>query len=57
VPSSTARWRRAPATSPAAVGDGYLLLSVVNKHHGDIRVQREPGKTEFNVLLPVEEAP
>ncbi|MBV8296339.1 MAG: histidine kinase, partial [Acidimicrobiia bacterium] len=27
---------------------------VVRRHHGDIRVQSEPGDTRFQVLLPIE---
>jgi signal transduction histidine kinase len=47
-------------TKPVGEGTGLGLdisyRIVVNKHHGDIRVKSEPGKTEFTVLLPVEEA-
>jgi signal transduction histidine kinase len=28
---------------------------VVRRHHGDIRVQSEPGNTRFRVLLPIEQ--
>jgi signal transduction histidine kinase len=28
---------------------------VVRRHHGDIRVQSEPGETRFQVLLPVDQ--
>ncbi len=28
---------------------------VVRRHHGDIRVQSEPGDTRFVVLLPIEQ--
>ncbi|MGN9910492.1 ATP-binding protein [Phytohabitans sp. LJ34] len=48
-------------TKPVGEGTGLGLdisyRIVVNKHHGDIKVQSEPGKTEFTVLLPVEEEP
>ncbi|MEK8105587.1 hypothetical protein NKG94_11385 [Micromonospora sp. M12] len=27
----------------------------MNKHHGDIRVETEPGRTTFRVLLPITE--
>jgi signal transduction histidine kinase len=52
-----------PFFTTKAVGEGTGLgldisnRIVVNKHHGDIRVRSEPGKTEFTVLLPVEELP
>jgi len=26
---------------------------VVNKHHGDLRVESEPGNTRFQVCLPL----
>ncbi len=45
-------------TKPVGEGTGLGLdisyRIVVNKHHGDIRVQSEPGNTTFRVLLPVE---
>jgi signal transduction histidine kinase len=45
-------------TKPVGEGTGLGLdisyRIVVNKHHGDIRVQTEPGNTRFRVLLPVE---
>ncbi|GAA4434904.1 ATP-binding protein [Phytohabitans houttuyneae] len=48
-------------TKPVGEGTGLGLdisyRIVVNKHHGDIRVKSEPGKTEFTVILPVEEEP
>ncbi|MDQ7907807.1 ATP-binding protein [Phytohabitans sp. ZYX-F-186] len=48
-------------TKPVGEGTGLGLdisyRIVVNKHNGDIRVQSEPGRTEFTVLLPVEETP
>ena len=28
---------------------------VVRRHHGDIRVQSEPGATRFVALLPIEQ--
>jgi nitrogen-specific signal transduction histidine kinase len=30
---------------------------VVDRHHGDLRVESEPGDTKFEVLLPLEEQP
>jgi len=44
-------------TKPVGEGTGLGLdisyRIVVNKHHGDIRVQSRPGDTRFRVLLPV----
>ncbi|MGW5669014.1 sensor histidine kinase [Micromonospora sp. NPDC003776] len=44
-------------SKPVGEGTGLGLdisyRIVVNKHHGDIRVQSEPGDTRFVVLLPV----
>ncbi|MGC3860651.1 ATP-binding protein [Micromonospora chersina] len=44
-------------TKPVGEGTGLGLdisyRIVVNKHHGDIRVQSEPGDTRFVVLLPL----
>ncbi|MFC0532246.1 ATP-binding protein [Phytohabitans kaempferiae] len=48
-------------TKPVGEGTGLGLdisyRIVVDKHHGDIRVTSEPGKTEFAVLLPIDEQP
>ncbi|HEX6870925.1 MAG TPA: ATP-binding protein [Micromonosporaceae bacterium] len=45
-------------TKPVGEGTGLGLdisyRIVVNKHHGDIRVESEPGDTRFRVLLPLE---
>ncbi|MGZ3146362.1 ATP-binding protein [Lentzea chajnantorensis] len=45
-------------TKPVGEGTGLgLEISwriVVNKHHGDIRVESQPGDTRFQVLLPLE---
>ncbi|KOV82558.1 ATP-binding protein [Nocardia sp. NRRL S-836] len=45
-------------TKPVGEGTGLgLEISwriVVNKHHGDIRVESVPGDTRFQVVLPVE---
>ncbi|MEV4412656.1 ATP-binding protein [Catellatospora sp. NPDC049609] len=45
-------------TKPVGEGTGLGLdisyRIVVNKHHGDIRVESSPGDTRFRVLLPVE---
>ena len=30
---------------------------IVRRHHGDIRVQSQPGDTRFQVLLPIEQPP
>ncbi|WP_328416166.1 ATP-binding protein [Micromonospora sp. NBC_00389] len=47
-------------TKPVGAGTGLGLdisyRIVVHKHHGDIRVETEPGRTTFRVLLPVTEA-
>ena len=47
-------------TKPVGEGTGLGLdisyRIVVNKHHGDIRVESEPGDTRFSVLLPIEES-
>ena len=44
-------------TKPVGEGTGLGLdisyRIVVNKHHGDIRVQSEPGDTRFQVRLPL----
>jgi signal transduction histidine kinase len=44
-------------TKPPGAGTGLGLdISyniVVNKHHGDIKVESEPGRTSFQVWLPV----
>ncbi|MCW3845020.1 ATP-binding protein [Micromonospora yasonensis] len=44
-------------TKPVGEGTGLGLdisyRIVVNKHHGDIRVQSQPGDTRFIVLLPM----
>ncbi|MER7268848.1 ATP-binding protein [Micromonospora carbonacea] len=48
-------------TKPVGEGTGLGLdisyRIVVNKHHGDIRVTSEPGRTVFRVLLPIAPAP
>jgi signal transduction histidine kinase len=47
-------------TKPIGEGTGLGLdisyRIVVNKHHGDIRVESEPGDTRFQVLLPFTES-
>jgi signal transduction histidine kinase len=44
-------------TKPVGEGTGLGLdiswRIVVNKHHGDIRVESSPGDTRFRVLLPI----
>ncbi|WUK52032.1 ATP-binding protein [Micromonospora zamorensis] len=46
-------------TKPVGAGTGLGLdisyRIVVHKHHGDIRVETEPGRTTFRVLLPITE--
>ncbi|GAA0375414.1 ATP-binding protein [Microbispora corallina] len=46
-------------TKPVGEGTGLGLdisyRIVVNKHHGDIRVESEPGDTRFQVYLPIEQ--
>jgi signal transduction histidine kinase len=48
-------------TKPVGQGTGLGLdiasRIVVNKHHGDIRVESEPGDTRFQVRLPVTAEP
>jgi signal transduction histidine kinase len=48
-------------TKPVGEGTGLGLdisyRIVVNKHHGDIRVESRPGDTTFRVLLPLTETP
>jgi signal transduction histidine kinase len=48
-------------TKPVGEGTGLGLdisyRIVVNKHHGDIRVESRPGDTRFRVLLPIDQAP
>jgi len=45
-------------TKPVGEGTGLGLdisyRIVVNKHHGDIRVDSAPGDTRFRVLLPID---
>jgi signal transduction histidine kinase len=45
-------------TKPVGEGTGLGLdisyRIVVNKHHGEIRVQSTPGNTSFQVVLPIE---
>ncbi|WP_405086651.1 ATP-binding protein [Microbispora sp. NBC_01389] len=48
-------------TKPVGEGTGLGLdisyRIVVNKHHGDIRVESAPGDTRFRVVLPIIQAP
>jgi signal transduction histidine kinase len=48
-------------TKPVGEGTGLGLdiawRIVVNKHHGDIRVESVPGDTRFQVLLPIQSEP
>jgi signal transduction histidine kinase len=45
-------------TKPVGEGTGLGLdisyRIVVNKHHGDIKVDSVPGRTSFQVLLPID---
>jgi signal transduction histidine kinase len=45
-------------TKPVGVGTGLGLdiawRIVVNKHHGDLRVESVPGDTRFEVRLPIQ---
>jgi signal transduction histidine kinase len=47
-------------TKPVGEGTGLGLdiawRIVVNKHHGDLRVESQPGDTRFQVRLPIEQA-
>jgi len=47
-------------TKPVGEGTGLGLdiawRIVVNKHHGDLRVESKPGDTRFQVRLPIEQA-
>ena len=45
-------------TKAQGVGSGLgldIAKKIVSKHHGEIRVTSEPGKTTFTVVLPVKE--
>jgi signal transduction histidine kinase len=48
-------------TKPVGEGTGLGLdiswRIVVNKHHGDLRVESQPGDTRFQVRLPIQQAP
>ena len=52
-----------PFFTTKAVGEGTGLgldiawRIVVNKHHGDLRVESSPGDTRFQVRLPIQAAP
>ena len=47
-------------TKPTGHGTGLGLdvsfRVVVNRHHGDLRVESEPGRTVFRVTLPFTES-
>ena len=49
------RWLGRSANS--ALGLDISWRIVVDRHHGDLRVESEPGDTKFEVLLPLEEQP
>ncbi|NJN24454.1 MAG: HAMP domain-containing histidine kinase, partial [Acaryochloridaceae cyanobacterium RL_2_7] len=43
-------------TKPIGKGSGlglYICKKIVDKHHGQISVQSQPGETRFNVWLPL----
>jgi nitrogen-specific signal transduction histidine kinase len=46
-------------TKPTGQGSGLGLdlawRIVVNGHHGDLRLKSQPGRTSFDVLLPLED--
>ena len=46
-------------TKPVGEGTGLGLdiawRIVVNKHHGDLRVESQPGDTRFEVRLPIQQ--
>jgi signal transduction histidine kinase len=46
-------------TKPVGEGTGLGLdiswRIIVNKHHGDLRVESKPGDTRFQVRLPIEQ--
>ncbi len=46
-------------TKPVGEGTGLGLdisyRIVVNRHHGDIQVESQPGHTTFSVYLPLED--
>lgn len=44
-------------TKPPGQGTGlglHIAYTIVNKHHGQLRVQSQPGKTVFIVTLPIQ---
>lgn len=43
-------------TKPAGEGSGLgldIVRKIIEKHRGEIRVESEPGKTAFSVILPI----
>jgi signal transduction histidine kinase len=47
-------------TKPVGKGTGLgldIVRRLVEKHHGDIEVRSEPGRTEFEVRLPLTAGP
>ncbi|MBN2012816.1 GHKL domain-containing protein [candidate division KSB1 bacterium] len=47
-----------PFFTTKKVGEGTgigldIVLRIVNRHHGDIKIESEPGKTEFSVCIPI----
>jgi signal transduction histidine kinase len=44
-----------PVGSGTGLGLDVSFRVVVNRHHGDLRVDSEPGRTVFRVTLPLTE--
>lgn len=59
IPESIRETLFFPMVSASDNGAGLglsIAQSLINQHHGLVECQSRPGKTEFNVLLPVERA-
>ncbi len=44
-------------TKPPGLGTGlglHIAYTIVNKHHGQVRVQSQPGRTVFQATLPIQ---
>ncbi|MDX2229818.1 MAG: ATP-binding protein [Leptolyngbyaceae cyanobacterium bins.349] len=47
-------------TKPAGEGSGlglYISQKILDKHHGNMKVESQPGHTQFSVWLPIEATP